>query len=191
MFNEIEILFSFKLAIFSSITILSIFIVFSFFNTNVILIAPQAVIISGPFNSKTSTKFVIVFVSYDDEYDTSIVLRVLLIAFFSPLIVKKRSDGFDNSIKSGKPAFLRVLFLSFIVLFRSPITLLKSLNIASSSGLTNELLLVMNDDIISSDNNDNLLRAILSFVRLGFTRKYVNNSNSPVSVILVSVKFKA
>ena len=114
-----------------------------------------------------------------------------MIALFSPLIVKKRSDGFDNSIKSDKPAFLRVLFLSFIVLFRSPITLLKSLNIASSSGLTNELLLVMNDDIISSDNNDNLLRAILSCLRLGFTRKYVNNSISPVSVILVSVKFKA
>ena len=189
MFNEIEILFSFKLAIFSSISSLSIFIVFSFFINTVILIPPQALTISGPFNSKTSTKLLIVFVSYDDEYDTSIVLRVLLIALFSPLIVKNRSDGFDNSIKSGKPAFLRVLFLSFIVLFRSPITLLKSLNIASSSGLL--LLLVMNDDIISSDNNDNLLRAILSCLRLGFTRKYVNNSISPVSVILVSVKFKA
>ena len=113
-----------------------------------------------------------------------------MIALFSPLIVKKRSDGFDNSIKSDKPAFLRVLFLSFIVLFRSPITLLKSLNIASSSGLL-LLLLVMNDDIISNDNNDNLLRAILSCLRLGFTRKYVNSSISPVSVILVSVKFKA
>ena len=114
-----------------------------------------------------------------------------MIAFFSPLIVKKRSDGFDNSIKSGKPAFLRVLFLSFIALFLSPITLVKSLNIVSSSGLTIELLLVINDDIISSDDDENLLRAILNCLRLGFTRKYVNNSTSPVSEILVSVKFKA